>query len=124
MAKQPEPSKPVAWSIYKIPTQGHGGCATGHAANPARSKRRLGKESGPGPLCRVSGEPGPYARDQVREETRTPGQHCKKRAADFGGGRSCRPRLKTTPSSLLPALRCTTDIWERTMYRIFARSSR
>jgi hypothetical protein len=50
--------KPAAWSINTGVGPQHG-CATGRAADPARSKRRLGKKSGPGPLCRVSGSRDP-----------------------------------------------------------------
>jgi hypothetical protein len=78
--------------------------ATRRAANPARSKRRLAKKAAPAPSAGYEGA-GTYERDQVMEETRTQGQHGKKRAAGFRGDRSCRPRLKTTLSSLLPASR-------------------
>jgi hypothetical protein len=52
----------------------------------------LARKAAPAPVPGIR-EPGPYARDQVTEETRTRGQYCKKRAAGFRGGRSCRPRL-------------------------------
>jgi hypothetical protein len=51
------------------------------ANNPARSDA-LVKKAATAPLPGIR-EPGPYARDQGREETRTPGQQGKKRAAGF-----------------------------------------
>jgi hypothetical protein len=67
-AKEPEPSKPAVWSIFKILAQGGGHSDRARRKPSTKQAAPWQRKRSRPPVPGIS-EPGPYARDQVKEET-------------------------------------------------------